>query len=376
MTGGIDYADSPEEAQFRASFRTWVQEHHPGTPPPAADTAAQHEFRRDWHKAMHAGGWLGLSWPLEYGGRAMSPIYEAIINDELGRAELPNAVGPLNWLGRALLLYGTDEQREEYLAPMLKGDTQWCQGFSEPGAGSDLAGLSTHGDLDGDRYLVTGQKLWTSGAQFADYCLVLTRTNRDLPKHQGISMLIADMTAPGITVQPVAQSWGGDRFCEVFFDETPVPVENRLGDEGDGWGMAGAVLAYERGPSEIGIVATWQRKLAELAAGLDDDAEKTVDYGRSLVAVEACRVHLLEGLSRRAEGEDPGPASSVDKLLMVRAEQTLGTSEFDARAAGAVTGEDSAAANDYVYSRAASIYGGTEQIQKGIIATRILGLPR
>ncbi len=225
----MDFADAPEHARFRAEFRTWLADNHPGPTPDFRDSATEQAYRMAWHRTMYAGGWLGLSWPRAYGGRELSPLFEAIINEELGEAGVLNAVGPLNWLGRAILLFGSEEQRQRYLAPLLRGETQWCQGFSEPGAGSDLAGLSTYGELDGDTYLVTGQKLWTSGAQFADYCMVLTRTDRAVAKHEGISCLIAEMDAPGITVRPITQSWGGQRFCEVFFDATPVPVGNRLG---------------------------------------------------------------------------------------------------------------------------------------------------
>ena len=369
----MDFADAPEHAQFRAEFRAWLADNHPGPTPDFRDSATEQAFRMAWHRTMYAGGWLGLSWPTAYGGRALSPLFEAIINEELGEAGVLNAVGPLNWLGRAILLFGTEEQRQRYLAPLLRGETQW---FSEPGAGSDLAGLSTYGELDGDTYLVTGQKLWTSGAQFADYCMVLARTDRDAPKHKGISCLIAEMDAPAITVRPITQSWGGQRFCEVFFDATPVPVGNRLGDEGDGWGLASAVLAYERGPSELGVVAAWRSKLRELRELSSGDAVREHAYGRAFVDAQACQIRLMEGLSRRARGEDPGPSSSVDKLLMIRSEQALGSLEFDAASIPGVTGEDWGVASRYLWSRASSVYGGSEQIQRNIIAQRILGLPR
>ncbi len=371
----MDYADTTEHAEFRTEFRTWLADHHPGPAPDFRDSAAEQAFRMAWHRAMFAAGWLGLSWPKAYGGRDLSPLFEAIINEELGEAGILNAVGPLNWLGRAILLFGTEEQRQRYLVPLLSGETQWCQGFSEPGAGSDLAGLSTYGVRDGDTYLVSGQKLWTSGAQFADYCMVLARTDRDAPKRKGISCLIAEMAAPGITVRPITQSWGGQRFCEVFFDATPVPVANRLGNEGDGWGLASAVLAYERGPSEVGVVAAWRAKLRALREQSRGDPVREHAYGAAFADAQACQVRLMEVLSRRARGDDPGPSSSVDKLLMVRAEQSLGSALFDVDAGPAVVGDDPLAAKHYIYSRAASIYGGTEQIQKGIIATRILGLP-
>jgi len=171
----MDFADTPEHARFRAEFRAWLADNHTGPTPDFRDSATEQAFRMTWHRTMYDGGWLGLSWPRAYGGRELSPLFEAIINEELGEAGVLNAVGPLNWLGRAILLFGTEEQRQRYLAPLLRGETQWCQGFSEPGAGSDLAGLSTYGELDGDTYLLTGQK-WFCSAPMCDAFLVLAQT--------------------------------------------------------------------------------------------------------------------------------------------------------------------------------------------------------
>jgi alkylation response protein AidB-like acyl-CoA dehydrogenase len=372
----MDYQDTPSEREFRLSFREWLAENHPGPVPEHGESEAENEWRIQWHKTLYAGGWLGLSWPERWGGRGVSPIFEAIINEELGTANIRNSVGPLGWLGRALLLFGNDDQRERYLVPMLKGESQWCQGFSEPSAGSDLAGLSTWARRDGDSYVVNGQKLWTSGAQFADYCMVLVRTDREAPKHKGISCFVIRMDTPGISVNPVRQSWGGERFCEVFFDDAQAFAIDRLGEEGDGWRLATTVLSYERGPSEIGIVATWRSELDRLRPVADTDPGIANRWARAYVAVEACRLRLTESLSARASGEHPGPGSSVDKLLMIRAEQALGALDLDVAGAAAVSGVDREAASRYMYSRAASIYGGTEQIQKNIVAQRILSLPR
>lgn len=372
----MDYSDTPEELEFRLEFRSWLRDHHPGPAPDASDSTAENAWRIEWHRTLYAGGWLGLSWPKRWGGQEISPVYEAIINEELGTANIRNSVGPLGWLGRALLLFGNDEQRERYLMPMLKGESQWCQGFSEPGAGSDLAGLSTYARRDGERYLISGQKLWTSGAQFADYCMVLVKTNRDIPKHQGISCFVIRMDTPGVMVRPVKQSFGGDRFCEVFFDDAEAFAVDRLGEEGDGWQLATTVLSYERGPSEIGIVAIWRAELEKLRDHASTDDSIARGWAQAYVAVEACRLRLMESLSARAGGEAPGPGSSVDKLLMTRAEQTLGSLELDAARADVVTDAGSDAAHRYMYSRAASIYGGAEQIQKNIVAQRVLGLPR
>jgi len=372
----VDYDDSAEEAAFRVRLRAWLASHDPGPPPPIADSGAEHDYKRRWHRTLFAGGWVGLSWPKAYGGQELSPIFEAIFNEELGAAGIAHAAPPVGWLGRAILAYGTEEQRQRHLPGLLSGDTAWCQGFSEPGAGSDLAALRTFAERDGDTYAVTGQKLWTSGAQFADWCLLLARTDREAPKHKGITAFTVRMDTPGITVRPMKQAWGGTRFCEVFFDAVRVPVTDRIGEEGAGWPLATVVLAYERGPSELGVIATYRHELRRLVPASSGDPVAEEALARAYVAVEACRLHLLESLTRRAHGEAPGPGSSVDKLLMIRSEQALGSLVLDAAGARGVTGDDGSVASRYLWSRAASVYGGSEQIQRNIIAQRILGLPR
>ena len=372
----MDYDDSADEASFRRELRTWLAANDPGPAPPISDSAAEHEYKKRWQQQLYAGGWLGLSWPEEYGGRGLNPFYEAILNEELGAAGVAHAAPPVGWLGRAILAYGSEEQRRRHLPGLLSGETSWCQGFSEPGAGSDLASLRTFAERSGDGYSITGQKLWTSGAQFADWCLLLARTARDGPKHQGISAFTVRMSTPGITVRPFKQAWGGTRFCEVFLDGAEVPVTDRVGEEGDGWPLATVVLAYERGPSELGVIATYRAELRDLVGRSAGDAVAEDALARAYVAVEACRLHLLESLTRRVKGEAPGPGTSVDKLLMIRAEQALGTLELDAAATAGVTGEPWVTPSRYLWSRAASVYGGSEQIQRNIVAQRVLGLPR
>jgi alkylation response protein AidB-like acyl-CoA dehydrogenase len=373
----VDYGDSPDEAAFRTDLRAWLAEHVPPPPPPLWETEATHHYKVSWMRALYDGGWVGLSWPAEFGGRGLSPLYEAILNEELGAAGVPNAASSVSFLGRAILEYGTERQCHAFLPKLLRGESTWCEGFSEPAAGSDLASLSTFAERRGDVYVVNGQKLWTGGAQYADRCLLLARTDRNVPKHQGITTFILRMDAPGITVRPILQVWGGTRFCEVFLEDVEVPVEDRLGREGQGWNLATVVLAYERGPTELGVVATHRAELARLAGKLSDhDTAADEAFGRAWAAVEACRLQLLEGLTRRAMGEPPGPASSVGKLLMIRAEQMLGSLEFDCADETAVTGEDQLPSTRYLWSRAASVYGGAEQIQRNIVAQRVLGLPR
>lgn len=375
----IDLADTTAEAAYRADLRAWLVEHVPAAPVPA-DPADRHAFLLAWHRQLHRGGWLGLSWPAAYGGRGLGPIEEAIFNQELGASGAPPAPPLLNAIGRAIMLFGSEAQRQRYLPAMLAAEELWCQGFSEPGAGSDLAGLQTWARLDGDVFVVTGQKVWTSYAQFSDFCLLLVRTGEE--RHQGLSTLIVDLHSPGISVRPIRQITGDEEFTEVFFDETPVPAANLVGGLGDGWRLAMANLAYDRGPVDIGFQAKYLRLVSELQDVVESSGRAADPAVRSAVAeaaihVEVLRLQTLRSLSRRARGEAPGPEGSIDKLLMARTEQALLHLALDIIGPAALerTGPGDPWFGAYLYSRAATIYGGTAQIQRNILAGRILGLP-
>jgi len=376
----MNFNDGPEETRFRQVLQTWLVDHKPAPPYPANHGESGNSFAMEWHRALYAGGWLGLSWPVEYGGRGLSPLYDAILNEEVGRADAP-PLPSVGYLGRAILRFGTPDQCAEYLPPMLRGDVQWCQGFSEPGAGSDLASLSTRATLRGDHYVVNGQKVWTSRAQWSDWCLLLCRTLPDLPKHKGISCLVLRMGTPGITVHPLRQVWGTAEFNEVFFDDVRVPVSQRIGEDGDGWLLATTVLAHERGPADIGFISKFENQLGRFKAmiGTMPEPERrkfALEVADAYMAIAACRQHVLKSLSLRASGVPPGAETSVDKLLMMRAMQQLGALTLDRSASRLVFGEDDTALFEYFHARASSIYGGTEQIQKTVIAQRVLGMPR
>ncbi|HZI38403.1 MAG TPA: acyl-CoA dehydrogenase family protein [Acidimicrobiia bacterium] len=375
----IDLADTTEEAAFRQELRAWLQDHAPGEPPPET-LPERHRFLKAWHRRLHEGGWTGISWPTQYGGRGLGVIEESIFNVELGHAEAP--AGPhFGYIGRPLLHYGTEEQKRRYLPPMLASEELWCQGFSEPDAGSDLAGLSTRAVESGERFVVSGQKVWTSFAQFADLCLLLARTDPTAPKHAGITALILDMHSPGVTVRPLAMSTGDAEFCEVFLDEVEVPKENVVGNVGQGWEIALTTLAYERGPVDIGFQARFERFLGRLVdeaarrGGKDDPAVRRT-LASAAVAVEVLRLQCLRSLTTRIESaEPPGPEGSVDKLLMAATEQQL------TKAALAILGPETLLADQswfkaYLYARSASVYGGTREIQKNILASRVLQLPQ
>lgn len=375
----IDLADTAEEASFRHDLRAWLHEHAPAEPPPET-LPERHQFLRAWHRRLHDGGWTGISWPARYGGRGLGVIEESIFNIELGLAEAP--AGPhFGYIGRPLLHYGSEAQRQRYLPPMLASEELWCQGFSEPDAGSDLAGLSTRAVDTGDRFVVSGQKVWTSFAQFADFCLLLARTDPTKPKHAGITALVLDMRSPGVTVRPLTMSTGDAEFCEVFLDEVEVPKDNVVGNVGQGWEIALTTLAYERGPVDIGFQARFERFLARLVneaarQGRGDDPEVRRTLASAAVAVEVLRLQCLRSLTARIESaEPPGPEGSVDKLLMASTEQQLTT------AALAVLGPETLLAEAswfkaYLYARSASVYGGTREIQKNILAARVLRLPQ
>ncbi|MCB1247857.1 MAG: acyl-CoA dehydrogenase [Acidimicrobiales bacterium] len=372
----IDEAAEPaDQAAFRRELRRWLDEHAPRAPAPTRgpERAA---FWGAWHRSLFAGGWMGVSWPTEVGGRGLLAVYEAIVNDEVGAAGAP-PMPHVGFLGRALLHAGTPAQQQRFLRPLLDGTEVWCQGFSEPDAGSDLAALRCRAVRDGDAWVVDGQKVWTSDAAWADWCLLLVRTDPDAPKHQGISALLVDMASPGIDVRPITQINGDTEFNEVFFTGVRVPVDQLLGAPGDGWRIAMTTVGYERGPADVGFSSRYARLAAELRAAVD--AEPTDDVRRRAVveaevAVAVLRAHVARSLAARGEAP-PGAEGSVDKLLAARVEQLLHHVALDLHAAPLVGRADDVL-GEYLYSRAATIAGGTAQIQRTIVAERLLGMPR
>lgn len=376
----MDYRDSESEAEFRRALRAWLAAYMASDETNAREEEFKYDvYDADWHRRLYEGGWMGLSWPPEYGGRGLTPMYDAILNEEVGRAGAPQ-VPHVSFLGRALLGFGTEEQKRRYLPGLLSGATRWCQGFSEPGAGSDLAAMRTRAERRGNRYFFSGQKVWTSRAQFASKCLLLARTDPSVPKHRGISAFVVDMQQPGVVCRPIRQITGSRVFCEVFLDDASAPEEDRIGAEGQGWELAIRTLAYERGPADIGFISKYQRMLAQIEAeylrqGSSASAGPEL-IGQIHASIEALRLRVVESLAERATGREPGPESSIDKLLMAQTDQLLGRVYLEQRAADAVLGLAPQAIYSYLYSRAASIMGGTAQIQKNIIATRLLGLGR
>ena len=379
-SGVLDYRDSAEEAAFRSSLRTWLATHGRRAPAGATDVERA-TLLGEWHRDLYRAGWMGLSWPVASGGRGLAPIYEAILNEEVGGAgvlPLPHVA----YLGRAIMLFGDEEQRSVLLRRLLSGEDVWCQGFSEPDAGSDLASLRTRATRrPAGGWVIDGQKVWTSDAPWADLCLVLARTDPEAPKHAGISAFAVPMSAPGVEVRPITLSNGDREFSEVFFDQVVVDDDAMIGRPGDGWSLAMSTVSFERGPADIGFSSRYTALRTELEAdvrarGGSTDPETRRVVARAFVITEVLRLHVLRSLSRRVDGTAPGPEGSIDKLLATQTEQELHHIAMDLRGAGPLVGNDPVALREYLYSRAQSIAGGTSQIQWTIVAERVLGLPR
>ena len=376
----MDYRDTPEEAEFRASLRGWLTDNVPRGWREIADHAEHDRMYRAWHRKLYAAGYMGMSWPKEYGGQDRSPVFEAILNDEAGNADAP-PVPSVGYMGRAIFTYGNEEQKRRFLPPLLNGEVRWCQGFSEPGAGSDLASLRTRAERVDDHYIVVGQKMWSSGGQYSDWCMLLVRTDHDVPQHKGITCLLAEMHVPGVEVRPIVLANGNPETTEVFWDEVQVPAENRLGEEGDGWRIAMTTVSYERGPADVGIIAHFRRNLRQVERlaserGLAGNPEVRKALARAYVLGEELRLNVLEQLSMRVTGRLPGPEASVSKQLWTEAEQYLQHVAMDLVGADALTGVAEDRLSDYFYSRPISVYGGSAQIQRNLLAQRVLGMPR
>jgi alkylation response protein AidB-like acyl-CoA dehydrogenase len=381
--GGLDFADDPEQARFRSELRSWLAANGQVRTLPRDGDARMDALHR-WHRTLADGGFVGLSFPAEYGGHGRSVVYDLILNDELGAGgHLP--APPINHITNAIRLYGSEAQKRAHLPGLLSCRVRWCQGFSEPNAGSDLAGVTTRAEpFDGagtqPAYRINGQKIWTSEAIWAQWCLLLARTERQLPAHRGLSMLLVPMDTAGIDCRPIVTAYGSSEFAEVFFDDVVVDASNLLGQPGQGWEIAMSLLGFERGPSDMGWTARLERQLTLL---LGDVREGRVQAGpqerqrlaEAWVDLEALKLQVQRSTTRRLDGSSPGPEGSIDKLLMTNADQLLAHALLDVLGAAAVL-DEAVAFSGYVWSRAQSIFGGTQQIQRDIVAQRVLGLPR
>jgi len=396
----MDLRYTAEDEAFRAEVRAWLAANAPREP--LESVAA----KKAWHRKLYEAGYLGMGWPKEYGGRDARPIEQAIVTEEMARANAPSSV---NWaglglVGPTLIHHGNVAQRERYLHRILLGDEIWCQLYSEPNAGSDLASLRCRADLDDDEFVVNGQKIWTSTAPEADMGILLARTDRDAPtKYQGISYLIVDVHWPGIEVRPLRQITGiVDEFAEVFFTNVRVPAENLIGEMNSGWQIAQTTLSYERGGDTMGIVARLQHsfgRLLEVTEMPRHDGTRLIDQpmvrqklGQIRAEIEVLRYASLRVLSSAEKGNRPGPESSIAKLHYSELDKRVNALMLDilgpygqmtggappeyVYAAGGFAGEHDSWPYLFLNPFAETIYAGSSQIQKNIIGERVLGLPK
>jgi alkylation response protein AidB-like acyl-CoA dehydrogenase len=379
---------SAEDEAFRAEVRAWLAEHLVGDYAElrgAGGPGREHEgfdVRRDWERLLGAHGWIGLGWPAEHGGRGASLMQQVIFHEEYARAEAPQRVNHIgeNLLAPTLIACGTDEQRSRFLPPILRGEQLWCQGYSEPGAGSDLAAVSTRAVREGDEWVVTGQKVWTSLAHVADWCFVVARTDPEAAKHAGLSYLLVPMRQAGVEVRPIVQMTGTSEFNEVFFDGARTSVDNVVGRPGDGWRVAMATLGFERGVATLGQQIGFARELDRVItlAGATGAIEDDVVLDRLVQAWIELRVMRYTAL-RMLSSTSPGAEASVSKLLWSGWHQRLGELAMVVRGAAATVadaGDLDELQRLFLFTRSDTIYGGSDEIQRTILATRVLGLPR
>src|SRR5262245_20630468 len=389
----MDLNLTPVQQQFRDELRAWLETN---VPPPFSGSINEEEkgeyfnYLRQWQKKVFDAGWAGISWPTEYGGRGVALIEQAIWTEEWARAEAPpliNALG-LGLIGPTIIAVGTPEQKNRYLRKILSCEEIWCQGFSEPNAGSDVAGLSTKGVLDGEDFVVNGQKIWTSLAHVADWCLLLVRTDPNAPKHKGITALLVDMHSPGIVVRPLKQMTGDASFNEVFFDNVRVPVANVLGEINKGWGTAIATLMNERAHLGTGTYIAFKRNLDQLIARasqikrngkpVSEDPVIRQKIAQAYTELEVFRLTNTRALSKMHQNSIPGPEGSILKIQWSEYNQRFQQIAMEVLGPyGQLHGFDNGQwVFNYLRTRANTIEAGTSEIQRNIVAERVLGLPK
>jgi len=388
----MDLQLTDQHLKFRDELRSWLTNnlHRPWREElrdPGATEDSLVAVRRDWQRKLYGAGYLGMDWPAEWGGRGATEVEKAILEAELAEADapqIPNFLG-IGLLGPALIHHGTEAQRRRFIPPMLAADEIWCQGFSEPGAGSDLASLRTSATLEGDHFVLNGQKIWTTFGPWADWIFVLARTDSK-DRHGGISFILCKLDTPGITVRSLRQITGESEFGEVFFEDARVPRENLVGQIGEGWRIAMTVLAYERGAVSLAYAARFGRDIALLAAtcrelGRGGGAARE-KLARLLVDNEVMRANGLRTLANFADGKVPGPESSIEKIYWSEFDKRFRETALDILGPGGQLLRASVAARadvdwarEYLWSRAGTVYSGSSEIQRNIIAKRVLNLP-
>jgi hypothetical protein len=384
----LRYTDA-EEA-FRKQLRTWLDDVLPGTgkPPGAEDWEARRAYDTKWQRLLFDAGYAGINWPAEFGGRGGTPTEQLIFLEETERAGAPyvgvNFVGLLH-AGPTLIAEASDEQRAQHLPQILRGDEIWCQGFSEPGAGSDLASLQCRAVRVGDEYIVNGSKIWTSFAQVADHCELLVRTDTDAPKHRGITWLICPMDTPGIDVRPLRTIQGSSEFSEVFFSDVRIPVANRVGAENDGWRVAMVTFSFERGTAFVSELLSSMQLLGRLVdvatrSGHFEDGGVRRELGHLSAELDALWVLTKRNVTQAERDGVPGPGGSVFKLHYSEVRHKMGDLAMRILDRAAITLDDDAGTAEHVrgwmHAMSITIAAGTSQIQRNIVAERVLGMPK
>lgn len=381
-----------EQETLRDEVRAWLRDNIPPEPRPPSTEAAARDFDLAWQRTLYDGGWAGVSWPVEYGGRGLDALEQLIFLQEYARAGAPDEgfrFNGLNLGGPTIIAFGDEHHKQTHLPPILEGRTLWCQGFSEPGAGSDLAALRTRGTVEGDELVINGQKIWTSFARFADFQQVLIRTDPGAERHRGLSWVILKMDSPGVTIRPIADMAGGDDLHEVFYDDVRVPLSNVVGELNQGWRVAMGQLGFERGTAFMPLQIELSRAVDELVEtvrgqrdiegrSLLDDVEYRRELDQLRVDVRALQAMTLMAVSRIRRAGIPGAEGSILKLQYSDLVKRLG------RLALGILGPDTlnlASASGrwshwMLWSFGVALGGGTSEIQRNIIGERLLGLPR
>jgi len=393
----MDFRLSPAEEAFRLEISNWLDANLPADFDPdrfefGMSARERFEWQLAWHKRLHAGGWVGIHWPREYGGRGATLMEQVIFMDELAKRRCPAGANQLGIIlvGPTIMHWGTDAQKQRFVPKILSAEEIWCQGFSEPGSGSDLASLQTRAVADGDFFVVNGQKVWTSGAQHAHWCMLVVRTDPTAPKHRGLSYLLVDMRTPGITVRPLVQMTGSAGFNEMFFEDVRVPRANLLGELGRGWDVAVTTLMFER--AGLGSDLRFEGAIEALIAtarglrlnGRPALEDQSVRQQIAQFSTEAAAIKYsgFRQLTKRLRGQPPGPEGSMGKLftseLNLRITQyALGLlgphAQLEVGEPGEIPGHWLARE---LLARAHTIAGGTSEIQRNILAERVLGLPK
>jgi alkylation response protein AidB-like acyl-CoA dehydrogenase len=379
----VDWSYPPDAEAFRAEVGPWLDANLPadlrGVTLRDIDRTGVLESLRGWNRTLADAGYAAIGWPVEFGGRDAGVFEQLVLAEELSRVDAPTSVNPigLSNIAPAIMAFGTDDQKQRLLPRMLRGDDIWCQGFSEPDAGSDLASLRTTAVADGDHFVVNGQKVWTTLANLADWCELLVRTDPSAPKHRGISCLLVDMSLPGVEVRPLVTATGEHEFNEMFFDDVRVPANALLGPLNDGWGVAMGTLTYERaGVAQLHLMVRKRiARLVDLAKerGVDSDSVIRRQLARLHLEGEYLKLLADRAMSAAAAGRPPGPESSVVKLWWAEVHQHVVATAADVLGVEANSGEWG---RERVAARSLTIAGGTTQVNKNLVAQRILGLPK